>query len=137
MKVVLDSNVILAALLTRGLCESVVTICLESHQTLLSEHILSEVGGHLEGKFKMSRAQAQEKIEVFRRHCEIVQPGRVSGDACRDPDDLAVLGTALAGGAECLITGDKDLLAIGEFKDVAILSPRAFHEHVKGRHGRQ
>ena len=45
---------------------------------------------------------------------------------CRDPDDDQVLGTAIAGDAACLITGDKDLLTLGTFETVDILLPKDF-----------
>jgi putative PIN family toxin of toxin-antitoxin system len=137
MKVVLDSNVILAALGTRGLCEAVVTVCLESHQIILSEYILDEVGRHLRGKFKMPVDQVRERMDFLRRHCLVVVPVEVGGEACEDARDLPVLGTALAVGAPCLITGDKGLLMIGNFKSVAILGPRAFYDHIKGNGSRE
>ena len=46
--------------------------------------------------------------------------------ACRDPDDDMILETALAGGAGCIVSGDKDLLVLDPFRDIPILSPAAF-----------
>lgn len=51
-------------------------------------------------------------------------------DACRDGDDLPVLGTLLAAKADCLVTGDQDLLELREFHSIPILSPRAFHDRL-------
>ena len=45
---------------------------------------------------------------------------------CRDPDDDKFLETALEGGADCLITGDWDLLEMSPFRDIPILSPAGF-----------
>ncbi len=42
---------------------------------------------------------------------------------CRDPDDDKLLETALMGEADCLITGDRDLLDMSSFHDVPILTP--------------
>jgi predicted nucleic acid-binding protein len=50
---------------------------------------------------------------------------------CRDKDDLPVLGTALAGQADYLVTGDKDLLALGEFHSTVILNPRSFYDRLR------
>ena len=61
----------------------------------------------------------------------VVTPDVVAKDACRDINDLPVLGTAIAGGADVLVTGDKDLLILHPFQNIAILSPREFHaQHV-------
>jgi putative PIN family toxin of toxin-antitoxin system len=50
--------------------------------------------------------------------------------ACRDPDDDKFLETAVNGEADCIVTGDADLLALDPFEGVAILTPRAFLEQV-------
>ena len=131
MRVVLDTNVILAGLATRGLCEAVVALCLDRHQILLSETILSEVRKHLSGKFKLPLTRVQEILAFLEEHVQVVTPAEVSLDACRDPDDRPILGTAIAALADYLITGDNDLLSLGEFQGVPILSPRAFYDRSK------
>jgi putative PIN family toxin of toxin-antitoxin system len=137
MKVVLDSNVLLAALGARGLCEAVLAVCLESHEIVLSEHILGEVHRHLTTKFKVPARQARESIAFLREHCLLVKPGKVPARACRDADDLPVLGTILAAGADCLISGDQDLLTLREYRGVPIFAPRAFHDRLKSRRRRR
>ncbi|MGB3196047.1 MAG: putative toxin-antitoxin system toxin component, PIN family [Phycisphaerae bacterium] len=131
MKVVLDTNVLVAAFATRGLCEAVLEVCLAGHDIVLSEPILKELRRHLRGKLKVPRTQAQAVVAFLREHAAVVAPAKVSADACRDRADLAVLGTALAAEADCLVTGDRDLLDLREFRGMAILSPRAFHDRLR------
>jgi predicted nucleic acid-binding protein len=45
----------------------------------------------------------------------------------RDPNDAPILGTAIAARAEVLVSGDNDLLVLGTFQSIPILSPRDFH----------
>ncbi len=45
---------------------------------------------------------------------------------CRDVEDNAVLEAALAGHADCIVSGDQDLLSLGEFRGVSIVTPRQF-----------
>ena len=131
MRVVLDTNVLLAAFAARGLCEAVLEVCLEDHEIVLSEHILKELRRHLEHKLKLPASRAAEIVSLLQETGTLVKPARVPATACRDRGDLAILGTALAGGANCLVTGDKDLLALGEFESVPILSPRKFYDGLR------
>lgn len=131
MKVVLDSNVLLAAFTTRGMCEAVLAVCLDAHRLFISQPILDEVQRNLVRKFKMSPAQAGDYILLLIEEAEIVTALDVPLSACRDKDDLPVLGTLLAASAECLVTGDQDLLALKKFKTIPILTPRAFYERFK------
>ncbi len=130
MKVVLDSNVLLAAFATRGLCEAVMAVCLDQHEIVLSEGILDEVSRHLAGKFKMPPVRVQEIVTFLREHASLVTPADVPPNACRDSDDRFVLGTAAAGAADCLVTGDDDMLSLGEFESIPILAPRAFYDRL-------
>lgn len=128
MKVVLDTNVLLAAFGTRGLCEAVVELVLAFHQPVSSEPLIAETLGHLAGKFKMPPARVAEIEQFIRAYFVVVEPARVRHDACRDPDDLVVLGTAVAARADCIVSGDKDLLSLGQYDTIPILSPRGFYE---------
>lgn len=49
-------------------------------------------------------------------------------DACRDPKDNKFLELAVSGKAICIVTGDKDLLILHPFRDIAVLSPAGFLE---------
>jgi predicted nucleic acid-binding protein len=68
---------------------------------------------------------------VLRANGEIVEPVTVPLGTVRDKDDLPVLGTAVAGSAAVLVTGDQEFL-LGLFRGVAILSPRDFSERLRG-----
>ncbi len=127
----MDSNVLLAAFGTRGLCEALLEACLVDHVLCISEPILNELTKHLPGKFKMGVGRIDEIMAFLRTECELVEPATVPVDACRDPDDLMVLGTALAGHADCIVTGDRDLLTLGMYRGVAILALRAFYDRLK------
>jgi len=135
--VVLDTNVLLAAFATRGLCEAVFEVCLAAHEIVLSEHILKELRRHLRVKFKVPASHADQVIAFLRRslrlreHAALVKPAKVPASACRDHSDLPVLGTAVAAESDCLVTGDRDLLDLKEFRGIPILSPRAFHDRLR------
>jgi predicted nucleic acid-binding protein len=52
--------------------------------------------------------------------------------ACRDPDDNKFLETAINGEADCIVTGDTDLLTLDPFHGMRVLTPRGFLEEVRG-----
>ena len=131
MRVVLDTNVLLAAFAARGLCEALVAACLQSHEIVLSEHILGELAEHLSDKLKMPARQTREIVELLREHADIVEPAELPADICGDPDDVPVLGTAVAGNVEALVTGDAELLRLGEIHHVPILSRRCFYDRLR------
>jgi putative PIN family toxin of toxin-antitoxin system len=128
---VLDTNVLLAGMATHGICEGLLTLAFRDHTVVLSEHILGELVEHYVGKFRATKEQATLVADAFRRHGEIVVPAFVSPDTIGDADDLPVLGTAVAGKADSLVTGDKQLLELGHFQEIPILSPRVFYDRIR------
>ena len=132
MRIVLDTNVLLAGVATHGLCEALLAWCLRDHTVVLSEHILSELAEHYEGKLKSTAEQAALVVATLRSHLELVAPAELPADALSDPDDLPVLGTAIAAKAEFLVTGDAALLELASFRSVAVVSPRAFYDRLHG-----
>jgi hypothetical protein len=130
VRIVLDTNVLLSALVRPGVCKLVLDACLlrKKHNVVLSEHILREFARVAQVKFEVPGSEVRNTVGFLRRVTELVEPADVPPGACRDPDDLPVLGTALAGRADCLVTGDADLLALGEYRGIPILTPRGFYE---------
>ena len=127
MRLVLDTNVLIAALVADGLCRDLVRRRLESHCLISSEPLLEELRETLEEKF-LVRAKDIPFIRAYTERVELVRPASLPKDACRDPDDVTVLATAAAGKADCIITGDEDLLVLEEFNGIQILTPRQWLE---------
>ena len=126
MRVVLDANVVVAAFASRGLCEAIFELCLDSHEIVLSEHLLREIHRNLVKKVKLPKNGADQIITLLRDNGAVVMPADVPADACRDADDLPVLGLGVAAEADCIVTGDKDLLVLEKFRSIRILSPGDF-----------
>lgn len=127
----LDTNVLLAGLATHGLCEALLLLCLRDHCVVCSDHILDELAEHYRLKFKATSEQIDIVLATLRAHTQIVEPVDVPGEVFEDVDDLPVLGTAIAGQAVCLVTGDKKLIDLGRYHNVAIMSPRAFYDRIR------
>ena len=128
MKVVLDSNVLIAAFAARGLCETLLELCLEKHEIAASQPLLNEVREKLATKIKLPEHTIDEILGFLERQTSSVVPADVPSDACQDPDDLMVLGTAKAADASYLVTGDRDLLALDSYDGIDFVNPRRFWE---------
>lgn len=128
MKVVLDTNVLVAAFVARGQCHELLEHLSRSHRLLTSEALLQEFREKLTEKIKAPPEDVDEAVELERSRMEVLTPEPLSDPVCRDPDDDVVLATALAARADCLITGDSDLLDLDAFRGIPILRPAAFWE---------
>ena len=126
MRIVCDTNVLIAALIARGVCHELIESCFVNHTVVVSDFILSELKEKLVEKFTYSLETAEAAAALFRSRMEVVTPDSLSTPISRDPDDDNILAAALAGNWECIITGDKDLLVLKQFGDIKILSPRDF-----------
>jgi len=128
MKVVLDANVIIAAFVARGLCESIMEVCLTEHEIVLSDHLLDEIVRNLRLKIKLPANIVDNIGELLREHANMLIPVPLSSDICRDPDDIKILGLAVASNSDYIVTGDKDLLVLKSFQGIPILNPRSFSD---------
>ena len=131
MRVVLDTNVIISAFATRGLCAEIFELCVLNHTVITSEEILEEVSENLKKKLRLPDRVVQEITQYLREVTQVADAREIDESVCRDRDDLKVIGTAIGGRAEFLITGDKDLLVLKKYENVRILSPRAFWRIMK------
>jgi putative PIN family toxin of toxin-antitoxin system len=131
MRVILDANVAIAAAASRGLCEAILELCLEHHHLILCEGILEEIEEKLRIKIKVSPPVIAQYLKVLRNNAEILEPEEVEKAICRDPDDLMILGLVSPGNADAIVTGDKDLLVIKQYKSARIMTPRSFWESSK------
>ncbi len=131
MRVILDANVVIAAAASRGLCEAILELCLEHHRLILCEGILDEIEEKLRIKIKVSTPVIAGYLKILRSNAEILEPEKVERTICRDPNDLMILGLVAPGNADAIVTGDKDLLLIKNYKKARIMTPRGFWESNK------
>ena len=132
MRIVFDTNVLIAAFITAGgVCGDLVKRCALVHTPITSEFILNELRETLTERFEINPSDADEALALLRERFVIVEPAALKAPVRRDPEDDMVLATALAGKAQCIITGDKDLLSLGQYTGIVILRPNAFEEYEK------
>ncbi|MDP3724683.1 MAG: putative toxin-antitoxin system toxin component, PIN family [bacterium] len=124
MRIVLDTNIFIAAALRGGFSEAVLEMVVDGQVVLVSsEEILDELQEKLSRKFSWE----EEDIDIFvRRMREIsimVLPKGEMDVITRDPDDNKILACAVAGEANLIVTADKDLLKLKRFRRIGITHP--------------
>ena len=131
MRILFDSNVLIAAYATRGLCQAVFEFCLVYHRIVISRDILEEVGKNLAVKIKLPAGRIQSILAYLKDHTEMTEAPVMDVPSCRDPKDVKILCAAAGAKADYLVTGDKDLLVLKEVHSIPILSPRNFWLRVR------
>ena len=131
MRVILDANVLIAAVAGRGLCESMLELCLEEHDLIVSEELLAEAQRNLVKQIKLPTIVALDFCRLIRNNSTIETPEQVSRSACRDQKDLYLLGLSQAAKADFLVTGDKDLIESKWAGVTKIVTPRQFWERCR------
>jgi len=125
-RVVLDTYTRISALLFGGKPRTLVnTIQPPGYLQLISEPLLAEYQRVLIEKFSWTPEDTAAQLQTIRSECELVHPLEIIA-VSRDPDDDRILECAVAGQADYIITGDRDLLVLSSFREISILTVRQF-----------
>ena len=128
MRVVLDTNVLISALLFDGVPERIFLAGLRGEiQLLTSVSLLEELGRVLKGKFKIDANSVAHTIELVKSVAEVVEVRSRIRVILHPDGDNRVLECASDGKADLIVTGDtKHILPLGKYKGTRILSPAEF-----------
>lgn len=132
MKVFLDTNVLVSAFVARGLCADLYRYLLAEHEVQTGEVNLVELNRILRDKIGATPGQILAVESQLRDHTIVPKPLSRPTIRVRDRDDEWVLASAIAGGADMLVTGDQDLLSIAGEIFVPVLNPREAWEKLRG-----
>ncbi len=127
MRVFLDTNVLASAFGTRGLCADVLRVILGEQELVTGEVVIEELRRVLSRKFDLP-ADAVKEIESFLRGYHVEpRPRRLPKLNLSERADLMVVVSAIDAGAEIVITGDREMLALKKQPEgLRIISPREF-----------
>jgi putative PIN family toxin of toxin-antitoxin system len=133
MRVFLDTNVIVAAVATRGLCADVLRDVLAHHDLIVSEDLFGEVDRVLGGKLGVPAETVSEIVTLLRESGSVSMPPRTIDLAISGPADRALISAALEGKADLFVTGDQELLGLTKLEKMDVVSPRMFWERIRVR----
>jgi putative PIN family toxin of toxin-antitoxin system len=139
MRALLDANVLISAAIRPSGTPGLIVAALLEHDAfalVLSPAIVAEVEAAL--KLPKIRKYLREPDEALLWLADLAaiadlaaDTGRAKG-VCRYPEDDAVLSAAVEGRAGAIVTGDADLLVLEAYEGIAIVTPRAFLDLIKG-----
>lgn len=129
MKVFLDTDVLVAAFVSRGQCDELLEHCVRNHDVVTSGRVLDELERVLGEKIEFPRSTVGEALRLVRGEASEVEASDLPEPVSRDPDDDRVLAAATEADCDCVVTGDGDLLTLESCEGIPILRPSSFWEH--------
>lgn len=132
MKAFFDTNVLLAAFATRGLCADLFAHVLLEHELLVGEAVIRELRSKLRIKLKLPKNTIDEIEGLLRDQVVVSTPAEHLSLNISDPDDEWIVAEALAGNADVLVTGDAALHKLGKRAPMPIVSPRGLWDILRG-----
>lgn len=122
-----DSNILISAFMFGGNPLRLMEMALNKEVSLfISDEILQETLRVLRDKFGLLRERMAQSEQYINACCEQVKTGSGINVIKEDPDDNRVLECAEAAGCEFIITGDLDLLRLGKYGNIRIMTVRSF-----------
>lgn len=135
MKVFLDTNVIVNAVTTRGMCADFFRAVLAEHKLVICPQFLYEVRNILGTKFSVPENLISEYLDLISQEAIIAESKDPATIPLKDKDDVEVLSAAMNEGAQVLVTGDREVQDIKSIGHMTIMSPRAFWELLSAQPG--
>jgi uncharacterized protein len=134
LSVTADTNIYISAFNYRGNSRELINLANAGAIRLdLSEDIIRETVRVLVDKFGWSREGARLAEDQMRRFGNVVTPGERVDVVKEDPADNRILECARAARSNFIVTGDKDLLRLGDFEDTPIVRVADFLGMAEGR----
>ncbi len=126
MLLVIDSNVLISAAIFKGsIPDRLFRIATQNHTILFSAFTYIELIKTL-NRPKLTKYISRSKRDAFlvqvKRFATFVSPLETI-TVCRDPKDNKYLDLAISGNADCIVTGDEDLLVLNPFRGIPIITP--------------
>ena len=133
IRLVLDSNVLISSLFWKGLPRHIVDLAIARHiEAITSPDILSEIEIVLREDFSdIPYSKIEEIIRDILSYSRLIPSERIFVKGLRDAADAKIISCALAGKADYIVTGDKDLLVLKEYKGIRIVTPKTLSAIIK------
>ena len=142
LRAVLDTNVLVSGLVSdHSPPRQLVDAWLDGQYTLVTSlyqvqelsHVLTYP--RIASRLGLEEAELEMILAGLLSQAEVVAGELQVPEVTRDPEDDAIVACALAGGADHIVRGDRDLLDLGEYKGTRVVTPREFAEMLASEPG--
>jgi uncharacterized protein len=129
VRIVLDTNVVVSALIWSGAPYSLLQAVIERDVTLYTSPVLiaelTEVllRSHLTPRLERVRGSVEQALALYASLTTSVSPSTVSRVVTADPDDDHVLAAAVTAEADLIVSGDHHLLSLGNHQGIRVITP--------------
>lgn len=130
MRIFLDTNVLVSAFATRGLCADLLRHVLSEQDLVVGEVVLAELRRILRDRIRLPTDTIDAIEALLREHTVVPRPQHHLGLGLKDGDDEWVVASAVAAEADLLVTGDAELLAVAR-PPLPIVNPRGLWERLR------
>jgi len=133
MKIVIDSNVFVSSLFWKGNPRKIFDRVIDGFDELfIIDEILEEIKEVLSrDKFDIETKEVNDYVKIIENFSQKIVHNNIIENVSRDMDDNKILKCAFEGNVEFIITGDKDLLVLREYKSIKILNPKEYLEIIE------
>ena len=135
MRVFLDTNVLVSAAATRGLCADVLREVFASHELLISEQVIGELRWVLANKLGVPNDYIEEFVWLLHQDTIMAQPSESPTVRLKDESDIPIVSAAMNAKADVFVTGDQELQNLGQIGTLRVLPPRQFWEKLRTQLG--
>jgi len=126
MKILFDTNVIISGFVSQGYSFEVIKDAANKHEVYSTEYLLKETQKSLSTKFPLSRETINSIISTIKKQFTEGKTANIVEKISRDPKDDQILADAVINNIDIIITGDKDLLELKNYKGIKIIMPKDY-----------
>jgi len=126
LKILFDAKVIISGFISQGYSFDVIKDAAGKHEVYRTEYLLRETQKNLSTKFPLLREAINSIINTIKKQFIEGKTADTVEEISRDSKEDQILADAAANGIDIIITGDKDLLELKNYKGIKIIMPRDY-----------
>ena len=129
MRIIIDTNIVISGAFFNGLPKTILkSVADEKFDVFISDEILKEYHKSVKEMLEKDKYHLNFALfEAFMKNIKMIE-SKSNVKICRDPDDDKFINCAIDAKAIYIVSGDKDLLTIGQYEDIEILTAKEFYD---------